>query len=376
MKILLVQLDGKIPNIALMRVAHHHRAFGNDVDFRWGHKAAQGDLYDKPDRVYASLIFKRTRPHAEQLLRTYPDALVGGTGWDLETTLESVGITTLEQDYSIYPGWTSSIGYTQRGCRKKCTFCVVPQKEGAVRGEKAIDQIWRGDPYPRHLLLLDNDPFGHPEWRERIKEIRDGGFKVSFNQGINARFLTPETAQAIASVDYRDWQMKRKRIYTAWDNLGDEKILIRGLQHLVDAGIARRHIMVYMLIGYYPIKIKYEETLALILDLEGKRNPDSLIAEDEKRLLSLYRVAAKLKIKADDEQRNAGKDWEHRRRTLREFDCDIYPMPYIRTKETIGFQRWVVGAYDKAIPWADWVASGYRPDKLGRQGDPAQRNIL
>ena len=55
-------------------------------------------------------------------------------------------------DYSIYgASFAASIGFTQRGCRLKCPFCVVPRKEGG---------IWRGEPYPRHLHLLAAKPPG------------------------------------------------------------------------------------------------------------------------------------------------------------------------------------------------------------------------
>jgi tRNA A37 methylthiotransferase MiaB len=49
------------------------------------------------------------------------------------SSLESHGILTLEQDYTIYPRFQQSIGFTQRGCRLNCSFCVVPQKEGKVK---------------------------------------------------------------------------------------------------------------------------------------------------------------------------------------------------------------------------------------------------
>ena len=39
-------------------------------------------------------------------------------------------------------------------------------------------------------------------------------------------------------------------------------------------------------------------------------------------------------------------------------------MPYVRTTATVGFQRWCVGAYDKRIPWAQWQAAGYRPERV------------
>lgn len=31
----------------------------------------------------------------------------------------------------------------------------------------------------------------------------------------------------------------------------------------------------------------------------------------------------------------------------------------------LGFQRWVIGAYDKGIPWTQWAAAKYEPRKLG-----------
>jgi hypothetical protein len=318
--VLLFQLDGKIPNIALMRVAAHHRARGDDVQLR--HTGTpRRELWDAPDVVYASAIFEKTRPAVEALRIEFPEAIVGGTGVDVTSSLESIGITTTEQDYSIYPRWRQSIGFTQRGCRLRCSFCVVPRKEGPIRPERSILDIWRGGDYPRELILLDNDFFGNKQhWRQHIAAIREGGFKVNFNQGINARFLSDqfddadEAAEALASVDYRDDSMKTKRIYTAWDNRKDEERLFQGLRRLVRYGIKPAHIMVYMLVGYWP----------------GETIEDCL----------------------------------YRRDRLREFGCCPYPMPFVRTPELVGFQRWIVGAYDKRIAWAEWKAANYRPERL------------
>lgn len=319
-KVLLVQLDGKLPNIALMKLAAHHRGLGDEIVFQW-HKSKTftRDLFDgNPDRVYASLIFEKTRPAAEQLLGVYPEAVVGGSGWDEKVKLEQVGVTTEDQDYSLYPGWSQSIGFSQRGCRLKCPFCKVPRMEGKVQEVNSVEGLWRGDPWPRHLILLDNDFFGQPSWAEKIKHIREGKFKVNFSQGINARFLNDETAEAIASVDYRDVNMKDRRIYTAWDNRKDEDRLFRGLELLVKHGIRPRHIVVYILLGYWPWS-----------DLA---------------------------------------DWEFRRKRLRDFGAFPYPMPFHRTRESVGFQRWVLGHYDKGnpsrVPWEDWVKADYQPRKL------------
>lgn len=76
MRVLLLQLDGKLPNIALMRIAAHHREFGDTIEFRQtpNLRAIEPELWEKPDRVYASLIFTRSRPLSDRLLHVRPDA--------------------------------------------------------------------------------------------------------------------------------------------------------------------------------------------------------------------------------------------------------------------------------------------------------------
>src|SRR4051812_23643188 len=118
MRVLLLQLDGSMPNLALMRLAGHHHARGDEVTLRRAptRAAVERQLGDEFDAVYASLIFERTRPVAEQLRQVYPSAIVGGTGWDLTTTLEGLGVEA-QPDYSIYPDYPHSLGFSQRGCR-------------------------------------------------------------------------------------------------------------------------------------------------------------------------------------------------------------------------------------------------------------------
>ncbi len=308
--VLLIQIDGKLPNIALMRIASHHRALGDSVELVKGYGYRERSLLSKsPDLVYASIIFTVHADRADDIRRYYPKAVIGGTGTGDWTKLEDIGITTKAQDYSLYPGYTASIGFTQRGCRLACKFCVVPRKEGKVQEEQSVWELWRGDPFPRHLHLLDNDFFGQSAWEKRINEMREGKFAVSFNQGINVRFITDETAAAIASVNYRDDGMKVRRIYTAWDNRKDEDRLFKGLDLLKKHGVAPSSVMVYMLIGYWP----------------GETHEDR----------------------------------DHRRRLLREWGAKPYPMPYERTPELVGFQRWVLTRYDESTTWDQWKRARY-----------------
>lgn len=325
MRVLLLQVDGKIPNLALMRLAYHHRERGDTVALRHAPTVASVErgLFEEWDRVYASAIFEWSRPVCRRLLEVFPDAIIGGTGWDESKTVEKLGVTTRQQDYTDYPKFRHSLGFTQRGCRLKCSFCKVPQTEGKVRVNASVWDIWRGEPWPRELILLDNDFFGAPNWRSTIADIISGGFKVCFNQGFNVRLIGEEEAAAIASVPYYDDQFKTRRLYTAWDNRRDEDRLFRNLDALVRHGVRPDSIMVYMLVAY---------------DHETKVQRPFLTEDD------FYRHAR-----------------------LRDFGCRPYPMPYVRNDETRGFQRWIVGAYDKRIPWEVWERAGYEPRNLGFQ---------
>lgn len=251
-RIRLTQIDGKMPNLALMKLAHWHKAAGDEVYFT--HQAHR-DLWEPDyDIVYGSAIFKFSFPKTARFLIEWPNAILGGTGSTNATTVETLlSLQDYEHyDYSIYPEFTPSLGFTERGCRLSCKFCVVPAKEGKPRSTNTIADIWRGEGHPKKLHLLDNDFFGQPEdaWQARIEEMRAGQFKVCLSQGINVRHLTPTAAAAIATVDYRDDSFETKRLYTAWDNLKDEGVFFRGVEMLENAGVPPRHLMAYMLVGY------------------------------------------------------------------------------------------------------------------------------
>lgn len=249
----LCQLDGSLPNVALMGIARWHIERGDTVHLFRGRRCVyRGQAEPEYARVYASTIFKFTAPLLARFCAAWPEAIIGGTGTDSRQTVADVlGEEPAGLDYSLWPEFSASIGYTHRGCDLKCKWCVVPKMEpGGARSTASIADLWRGEGFPRHLHLLDNSFFAQPLWRERIAEIKDGGFKVSFSQGVNIRSLTPETAAALASVDYRADNFKERRIYCAWDNLGDEEMFFRGVRLLEDAGVPPSHLMAYMLTGF------------------------------------------------------------------------------------------------------------------------------
>lgn len=251
----LTHIDGKLPNLALMKIAAEHRRRGDEVVLT---KHVERGMFEPAyDRVYGSAIFayEATLAKVARFKREFPDAILGGTHNIADpTTVEAVlGISeTAPLDYSIYPKFDASIGFTQRGCRLKCGFCVVPKKEGKNRTIATIFDIWRGHGHPKHLHLLDNDFFGQPreQWEARIDEIRGGNFMVCLNQGINVRMIDDASAKALASINYCDDSFRKRRLYTAWDNLGDEDRFLFGVATLEKHGVPASALLVYMLVGY------------------------------------------------------------------------------------------------------------------------------
>jgi hypothetical protein len=253
MRVRLTQIDGKLPNLALMKLARHYRTLGHELHFT---KQVDRDMLEPEySHVYGSAIFSFSADRVARFRSQFPEAIVGGTFNILDnvTIEQMLGIEETESyDYSIYPNFDASIGFTQRGCRLKCGFCVVPKKEGKARSVNTIASIWRGEPWPRHIHLLDNDFFGQPrdQWEARIAEIIDGKFKVCLNQGINIRMIDEDSARALASIPYYDDSFKTRRLYTAWDSIGDEERFFRGVDTLERHGIPATQIMAYMLVGY------------------------------------------------------------------------------------------------------------------------------
>lgn len=75
--ILLFQLDGKIPNIALMRIAAHHKAMGDEISFRWT-GTPRKELWDNPDNWIVESSPLNLNAPTEEAAERHHVALRGG----------------------------------------------------------------------------------------------------------------------------------------------------------------------------------------------------------------------------------------------------------------------------------------------------------
>lgn len=239
MNVALYDVDSKIPNLALMKLARHHGERGDSVSW---FAPLWSATYDK---VYASKIFD----YSDGATLDPAQMEIGGTGWD-KTVVLPAEIEALQPDYSLY-GYPHSIGFSMRGCRFRCKFCVVPEKEGWPVSNNTIEEIWQQRD-SNFVVLLDNDFFGNPEWSARIDEIRRHDLRVNFSQGLNIRIITDEQAAALASVQFRNINNTDHQVHFAWDQWGKgtEKLIDEGFARVVAAGITPRQMMFYVLVGW------------------------------------------------------------------------------------------------------------------------------
>lgn len=232
MNVCLIDVDSKIPNLALMRISTYHKQRGDDV------KLGYEPLFDNPDLCYASKIFDFT-PEPEYM----PDCetLKGGTGYDLAAKLELPNYDRIMPDYSLY-GCDYAIGRFTRGCPNRCPWCVVPKMDGnEMRHVADLSDFWDGQKVVR--LLDDNIMADADEFVRDCEQLSRAGVHVIW-EALDIRLVTDETAKALASVK------QEKSIHFAWDGHSQDDAVPRGIETLKRNGIKPWRLMFYVLVGF------------------------------------------------------------------------------------------------------------------------------
>lgn len=192
MKIGLVDVDGHgFPNLALMKISAYHKAKGDDVEW------AMPFLVDY-DRVYKSKVFTFT---PDDYTPYECEVVKGGTGYDIFSKLPPE-IDIMQPDYSIYPNIDkkTAYGFLTRGCPNKCKWCIVPKKEGNITPYMDVDDI--AIEGRTNLVLMDNNILACDYGIKQIEKIIERGYRVDFNQAMDARLVTEDIAKMLAQVKW------------------------------------------------------------------------------------------------------------------------------------------------------------------------------
>lgn len=147
------------PNLALCKIASYHKQRGDIVEW-----ASQFEHYDI---IYRAKVFRFTSDLTDYY--SADKVISGGTGYNIHSQLPQE-IDDCQPDLSIYPGipQNTSYGFLSRGCPNHCKWCVVHEKEGAVRPYWDIDRVANGN---KNIILMDNNIVNE----ERIKQAKQSG---------------------------------------------------------------------------------------------------------------------------------------------------------------------------------------------------------
>jgi len=255
-KIGLIDVDSRLPNLALMKVSSYYKT--NDCEVKF---VRLGENYDK---IFASAIFTRSKGECQKLQDYYGDKIeIGGTGWDIKKELP-IEIENTKPDYDLYTIEdivqrikgimtkerkfekatelvNAGIGFTSRSCIRNCGFCFVPEKEGNFRNVAEIKDLI--NPKSNVLILNDNNLTADPFCIDKLHEIRDRKLVVDINQGCDVRLMNEDIAQAMSEVKHL------RSIHYAWDLMGFESQVMEGIETLKKYIKPYKH-MCFMLVGF------------------------------------------------------------------------------------------------------------------------------
>ncbi len=278
--ILLVEpaYKSKYPPLGLMKLATYHKQIkGDNVVFVKG--CSPKARHEHWDRIYITTLFTYTWKETIKTINYYRDTLfnysrdkifVGGilaslmpndifdaTGVQPVTGLltdtkklnqdDDVIIDSLPPDYSIleqvkfaYAYTDAYLGYSTRGCIRRCDFCAVrrfePEYVKYIDIKKIVQDVNESSGEKRDLILMDNNVLASPSFDRIIDDIVSLGFVrgakfgktkkkriVDFNQGLDARLLSEEKMKRLAEIPLEP-------VRIAFDSVKDKDVYVKAVR--------------------------------------------------------------------------------------------------------------------------------------------------
>lgn len=215
-------LDGgtRHPNLALLKMSGWHKEQGDHVSLITDYAQLEPDLFGNGwqqfGKIAVSKVFSKTRiPTLLQKLIDQGIAQCGGTGfYEINGPVLPTEVEHHMPDYHLYDAYIAqhpeghwddyqlaSIGFTTRGCFRKCPFCVNRTYDRVVRHAPVREFV---DPTRPRIYLWDDNfmAAGEKIFNEVLDELHETGKRFQFRQGLDVRLMTHKKAERLAASKY------------------------------------------------------------------------------------------------------------------------------------------------------------------------------
>ena len=220
-RVMLYDVDGRIPNLALMKLSSHYRARGCAVELVRVRGSRPPPLRPDADLHFASAIFYQNQSARRlALLRSqYGERIeVGGSGCSLQKRLPPE-VEACFPDYGLYEHHQYALGFLTRGCKKRCRFCLVPAKEG--RGIRRVANFEDFvPPNQDRVLLLDDNLLAYEGVEPLLREMARCRYAVNFSQTLDIACLDAAKHRLLLAVDSRNAAFNKRMYYFSLNHPG------------------------------------------------------------------------------------------------------------------------------------------------------------
>lgn len=241
----------RFPNLASMKISGYYKRHGHNVGLKLDY-----DGLEHYDRVFISKVFTETK--VPDIVLKMDNVEYGGTGfyYDKAEPLPCE-IEHHMPDYHLYNDWVNeqitnggkraefeyyldySIGFTTRGCFRRCEFCVN-KNYTHVSKHSSLDEFY--DPTRKYICLLDDNILGYPKWKEIFNDLISTGKYFQYKQGMDERILTEEKCEVLSRCKYKG------DFIFAFDNIQDRQIIEEKMKLLKQ--YVRKQCMFYVFCGF------------------------------------------------------------------------------------------------------------------------------
>lgn len=222
------------PNLALMKIAGFYRDHGHEVQLIFDDYMSVYSF----DKVFISKVF--TFSKIPDWVLSLDHVTIGGTGFfedggeNLPDEIEhhmpyydlykdyvdhQLALGHKRTHYSDYLDY--SIGFTTRGCFRKCSFCVNKKYDHTFRHSPVREFFDERRPF---IYLWDDNILAFPGWETVLDEIEATGRPFQFRQGIDLRLMTDQKAKRFVNSHYQG------DFIFAFDHIEDKELIIQKVQ--------------------------------------------------------------------------------------------------------------------------------------------------